>query len=135
MFFRYNFPGVIWGLIILILSGLPPDNFPDTSFLDIPHKDKIIHFGLFLVLVFLLSRGFLLQKRFIILKKSYPASALISGIAYGGITEILQEIVFITRGCEISDFISDVAGCCTGLALFLIFRKNLYPRTTNNFSD
>lgn len=123
MFLKYNFPGIAWGVLILILLGLPSNDFPDTSFLNIPHKDKIIHFGLFLIFVFLLSRGFALQYSFALFNKYPLVMAFTIGILYGGITELLQESVFISRGSDLFDFLSDVAGCFFGFVLFLFFKE------------
>ncbi|NTW34435.1 MAG: VanZ family protein [Bacteroidetes bacterium] len=123
MFIKYNFPGIIWALLILLLLGLPSNNFPETSFLNIHHLDKIVHGGLFLVFVFLLTRGFYMQNSFSFVNKNAFILSIIAGILYGGFTEILQGNVFTERTSDIFDFLADVAGCIIGLLIFSALRQ------------
>jgi VanZ family protein len=125
MFFRYNYPGIVWALIILILLGLPPNDIPDTSFINIPHFDKIAHAFLFLVLVFLLARGFVLQNKFTYLRNSFLTSSLVFGIVYGGITEMLQGSVFPGRTSDIYDFLFDVLGGMAGSFFFIFLKRKI----------
>jgi VanZ family protein len=125
MFIKYNYPGMIWAVVILILLGLPASDIPDTSFINIPHLDKIIHSFLFFVLVFLLARGFVLQNKFIFINKFSFLSSLTLGIIYGGLTEILQGSVFASRSSDLFDFIFDVLGCCSGLLFFIFLKRRI----------
>lgn len=127
MFLRYNLPGIVWGLIILILLGLPDDDFPDTSFLNIPYFDKIVHIFLFLVFVFLLAYGFAKQNRFNILHRKFLLLSLLTGVIYGGLTEIFQEVIFTERTSDFFDFIADIAGCLTGLIFFFFVKEKILP--------
>jgi VanZ family protein len=125
MFFKYNVPGIVWAVIILVLLGLPPNDLPDTSFLNIPHKDKIIHAGLFLILVVLLARGFALQDTFAALSKHFLLISFFISIAYGALTEILQGTIFTGRTADIFDFIFDLIGSIAGLLIFLLLKRKL----------
>ncbi|MFA4851953.1 MAG: VanZ family protein [Bacteroidales bacterium] len=127
MFLRYNLPGIVWSLIILILLGLPNNDLPDISFLNIPYFDKIVHIFLFLVFVFLLAYGFAKQNRFNILHQKFLLLSLLTGVIYGGLTEILQEVVFIERTSGFFDFIADVAGCLIGLLFFFFLKRKILP--------
>jgi len=124
MFLKYNYPGILWAIIILILTGLPANDFPDTSFLNIPYLDKIIHLFLFFVFAFLLARGFTLQSNIGWLKKYFLTLSLIFSILYGALTEILQYAIFTGRTSDIIDFFFDIFGGCAGI-LFFIFIKPL----------
>jgi hypothetical protein len=134
MFFRYNYPGIAWAVIILILLGLPPNDIPDTSFLNIPYFDKIIHTALFFVLVFLLARGFLLQNKFKTIRTFFQASSLGMGIAYGGITELLQGSLFPERTSDLLDFVFDVAGSIAGILFFILLQRK-YPSFMKRNAD
>ncbi len=123
MFFKYNYPGIVWAIIILILLGLPGNDFPDTFFLNIPHLDKAIHLFLFFVFAFLLVRGFTLQNRIMLLKKHFLLFSLSIGISYGGLTEILQYAIFTGRTSDVLDFIFDIIGCCVGILLFVFYQS------------
>ena len=48
------------------------------------------------------------------------AMAIGIGIAYGGITELLQGYVFIGRTASIYDFIANAVGCFAGYLFFKI---------------
>lgn len=127
MFLRYNLPGIVWGLIIIIILGLPGDDLADISFLNIPYFDKIVHVFLFLVFVFLLAYGFAKQNRFNILHHKFLLFSLLTGVIYGGLTEILQEVVFTERTSDFFDFIADVTGCLTGLIFFFFLKEKILP--------
>jgi len=133
MFFRYNYPGIIWALIILILLGLPPSDFPSDSFLNIPYKDKIVHVILFLILALLLARGFALQNKFIFPAKYSFILALVISTGYGGLTEMLQGSVFTQRTCDVFDFIFDFAGSLSGAFLFIIMKGKIMQKRRNKF--
>jgi len=128
MFLRYNIPGILWAIIILILLGLPGSDLPDTSFINIPYFDKIVHAGLFGILVFLLARGFCLQNQFEYLRKYFVMLSLIMSIFYGGLTEILQSTIFVERTTDIFDFISDAVGSAIGIFFFLYYRKKILTK-------
>jgi VanZ family protein len=125
MFFKYNIPGILWAIIILILLGLPGSDLPDASFINIPQFDKLVHAGLFGILVFLLARGFYLQHRFDNLTKHFIQFSFLISVFYGGLTEILQGRVFPDRTSDIFDFISDVAGSAIAIVLFLLYKKKV----------
>ena len=129
MFIKYNYPGIIWAVFILILLGLPANDFPNTSFLNIPNLDKYVHAFLFFVFVFLLARGFVLQNKFTFIHKFFLLSSLTLGIIYGGTTELMQGpgSVFPSRTCDIYDFLADTAGCLAGLIFFIFLKKKIIP--------
>jgi len=130
MFFKHNFPWIIWAIIILVLIGLPPNDFPSTSFLNIPHKDKIVHTGLFFIFAFLLARGFVLQNKFQFLTKFSLLSAFIISSCYGGLTELLQGpgSLFPLRSCDFFDFVFDSIGSLLGILLFIALKNKISKR-------
>jgi VanZ family protein len=128
MFFKYNIPGLLWAIIIMILLGLPGSDLPDTSFINIPYFDKIVHAGLFGILVFLLARGFCLQNQFEYLRKYFVMLSLMMSICYGGLTEILQSTIFVERATDIFDFFADAVGSGIGIFFFLYYRKKFLTK-------
>jgi len=125
MFLKYNLPGIVWALIILILLGLPPSDLPKTPFLHIPHLDKIVHGVLFCVLVLLIARGLYKQNSSFLINKNIALFSIFIGVLYGGITEILQGSVFIGRTSDIIDFLADTVGCIIGFLLFSLLKEKL----------
>jgi len=108
-----------WALLVLILTGLPGNYFPEVpSFWNLLEPDKIVHifiFGVFTVLmaIGLTRRNGSLRSAFAIATQSIGI-----GIAYGGITELLQAYVFIGRTASIYDFIANSIGCFAGYLIF-----------------
>ncbi len=47
---------IIWALVIFVLCSVPGDSLPQTSMIQIPHFDKMVHFGLFFIMgIFLIA--------------------------------------------------------------------------------
>ena len=122
MFLRYNLPGIVWGFLIMFILGIPGDDLPKGYFINIPHLDKLVHAFLFLIFVLLLIYGYTKQYRFNILNHYSFVLSIISGVLYGGITEILQGSVFQGRTTDFFDFLADIAGCFSGLFIALLLR-------------
>jgi VanZ family protein len=123
MFFKYNFPAILWGLIILILLGMPGNDIPKFPWLEHFHFDKVVHFFLFAVFTILLIRGFKKQTSFTVLQKYSVLTALLFGIFYGAILEYLQGVLFINRTSDIHDLIANMIGSFIGLPLLWIIQK------------
>jgi VanZ family protein len=114
MFFKHTKWAMLWALVILILCGMPGKDIPHISFLELLSFDKLVHAGIFCVLLLLMVRGFRMQDRFILLQEKAMMIALLICIAYGGALEIMQGIVFEQRSPDIYDFIANTAGALLG---------------------
>ena len=126
MFFKYNWPGILWLIIIFLLTGFPGDYFPRIqTFWNWLGPDKIAHLILFGIFIFLLIRGFRKQSSYQHLKRNYIIYALGIGIIFGAITEVMQRYVFIGRNANIYDFLANVAGCLLGLAVYYLVNRKL----------
>jgi VanZ family protein len=123
MFLRYILPGILWAIIIMILLALPPNDLPKSSFLNIPHLDKIVHFILFFVLALLLAGGFSKQVQFSFFNTSPLLIAMLIAIAYGGLTELLQGSLFVGRTSEFLDFAADCVGALIGIGAMKIVKS------------
>lgn len=93
-------PAVAWAGMIWFLSSLP--DVPGTSWLDVPHADKVAHAGLFFVQAVLLrwaGLGF--------------AAAWGFAVVWGGIDELHQRSV-PGRNPDLLDFLADTVGALIG---------------------
>ncbi|MDO8896235.1 MAG: VanZ family protein [Bacteroidales bacterium] len=124
-FFLNQWPAILWALFVILITGLPGNYFPEVkSFWDWISPDKVVHLFIFGVFSFLVMHGSRAQyfggrHRYVIVV------ALLTGIAYGGLTELLQYYVFIGRFGNFFDFYANVAGTISGVALFMLLnRKN-----------
>jgi len=64
MFLKYITPALFWIILMTFLFLIPGDALPDATNWDFLMLDKLVHFGLFAVLVFLLIWGFAKQKKY-----------------------------------------------------------------------
>lgn len=111
---RYQWPAIIWALIVLILCDLPPSSFKGTPVFE--GIDKLVHTGFFFVLTVLLFHGKIRQQK----SYSYRILTIVkillfTGLLGGGI-ELLQWKVFTYRSAEWWDLFADMTG--VGMAVF-----------------
>jgi len=125
-FTRKFWPGSIWAGLILLLTGLPGNYFPDVeSFWDWVSPDKLVHFFIFGVFTFLTLWGYRAQYKLPARRYYLVGFATLLGIFYGGVTEILQEMVFTGRYGNVFDFLANAIGAILGSAVFMLLaRKN-----------
>lgn len=126
--FRYYWPAIAWGILILAVSGIPGKYIPSSiPFLDLFRPDKIVHLLLYSVFCFLLFRGS--AKYFPVGHKGRKVFISIgTGIVFGLLTEALQRYLFIGRNGNWQDFAADVAGCLIGWAVFkILYKKDVSP--------
>jgi VanZ like family. len=115
----------------MILLGLPGSCFPRAKpvfgFVGI---DKAVHFILFMAFSFISIWGF--RKQYLQYDCVYRKKAIIitfsASVLFGGLSEILQEYVFVGREGSCMDYFCDIAGASIGLSFFLL----LYSKNTKN---
>ena len=121
---RNSFPGILCGIIILILTGLPGSVFPKVK--PVVGIDKVVHVIMYAGFAFLCLWGY--RKQFVSNGKAYRTRALLTtafiSVAYGGITELMQEYLVPTRTGDWIDFLADAVGTLVGLLVFCLFFKN-----------
>ena len=92
MFKRPLLPGLIWTLLIAVLTLMPGNYIPKVfTFLDWLSPDKIIHLVLFGVYAFLLAAGFSRMGKPVLMAKHPMLSGLIIGIVFAIFTEVMQK--------------------------------------------
>lgn len=114
----------------MLLTGLPGNYFPEVvSFWDWISPDKLVHLLMFGVLSFLLLWGN--RTQFSGRQKRYlTATAILTGMAFGALTEVLQAYVFVGRDGNRYDFLANVAGTLLGYGLFWLWnKKNVRTKT------
>ena len=121
---RNSYPGILCGIVILILTGIPGSAFPRVK--PIVGVDKVVHVFMYATFAFLCLWGY--RKQFIDNGKAYRKRALllaiIISIAYGGITELMQEHLVPSRTGDWFDFLADSIGTCLGIYVFHLFFRH-----------
>ena len=122
-FIKQHLNTILWALIILILCGAPSSEFPSVGFLNIPHLDKVVHFGLYFVFTLLLiSENNTLRLSGGITKKSMLYGFTFA-VAYGGIIELMQMLVFTSRGADFFDFLANIIGSTSAILSYKLLNK------------
>jgi VanZ family protein len=125
MFLKHTKWAMLWALLILILCGIPGKDIPHISFLELLSFDKLVHAGIFFVLVLLSIRGFLLQSTITFLQANARVLAVVFCIVYGGLLEIMQGTLFQERSADVFDFIANSIGVLLGLGLYRITENKI----------
>ena len=112
---NYYIFSVIWGIIILILSGIPGSSAPKISFLNIPYSDKILHASFYFILAFLILTEKSTNEKLTLRRKIF---VIIIATIYGILIEILQKYVFIQRTSETLDAICNMLGAALSAIIF-----------------
>lgn len=129
MFTKQALIPVLWTLVIGVLCGLPGNTFPDLSLWALLQFDSFAHATVFVIFVFLWSVAFSKQKNNFFLRENGAWLAVMAGIAYGCLIEILQFFIFVRRSAEWTDMLSDAIGCMIGYFVFrAIYRPVLNQR-------
>ncbi len=101
----------IWLILICYGLFLPSKDLPVKQ-LQIPHFDKIIHFGLFFVL------GLLLFRPFKKLGSKYMVWAPLSAAVVSTILESVQHTISSTRNSNIYDLMANISGILFSILVF-----------------
>lgn len=112
---------IAWIVIIFVLCAMPKEDIPDPH-LNIPHLDKVVHFGMFFILSLLLTYPLELHSS-LSLKQIY-LTAIGMSFAYGGLIEILQHY-FFNRGGDVWDLLADIAGGIAGCLCYPLAKRIL----------
>ena len=87
--------------------------------------DKVAHLCMYAVFAFLCLWGY--RKQFISngihYKQKAVLLAVVISIAYGGLTELMQEYIVRTRTGDWVDFVADIIGTLLGATIFYLFYK------------
>lgn len=108
---------VCWSVLILVATLLPGQQLRNIPGTDFPEgTDLVIHFLLFAGFGFLFTAYIFAEKKRSSLIKSIFQVTLY-GILFGALTEFLQAILPIQRDTSWFDFIADITGNTSGIAL------------------
>jgi VanZ family protein len=110
---------------MLYMLFSPASTLPKTGLFDIPHFDKIVHFGMFAVLVFV----FRLEADKNSSKKQYVKySFLLLTLFFAVLSEFIQYKYIQGRTGNFKDFIADLMGYTSGTLFYIWIWKKLASR-------
>ncbi len=107
-----------WILLVSVLCFLPGSAFPESGWLNDIFFDKWVHFGLFLVLLFLWRFQFPATE-------GYSFMLLVLSVLYAFIIEIIQHYYIPNRSFDLGDVVADMAGGIAGVWFWTwLYKKN-----------
>lgn len=112
---------IIWAIVIFVLCSVPGNSLPQSSMVEIPYFDKMVHFGLFFIMGIFLIAELRYQTKLSRISIAFITFALIT--IYGGAIEVLQENYFTNRSGDFWDLCADVAGGITSVFMFPFLKK------------
>jgi VanZ family protein len=111
--FRYKSVAITWFVIMCFLFFLPGSDLPQANWLEVIYFDKIVHIGLFAVLIFLCRSSFDLDFN------HYNWGLLFSAVLYGLAVEFIQKYWVPNRSFDLFDLLADSIGSVLGLIVWL----------------
>ena len=120
---RNYISGILFGIIILVLSILPMSAEGKSSILSFPGADKIIHAAMYAIFSSLLTRDYLRTNGF---KWRKLMILLASVLAYSILIELIQEYITSYRSGEILDVLANMGGILFGTSVVYLWYKIKY---------
>jgi VanZ family protein len=121
-FILRQWPGILWILFILVLTGVPGNYFPEVkSFWDWISPDKLVHlfmFGTLSILLLYANKTQYFEQKF-----RYAFWIIFTGVVLGALTEYLQSTLFVRRDGNWFDFIANILGTIFGVFVFILFYR------------
>ena len=112
-------------ILIFILCFLPGNTANKVTFFDIPHFDKLVHFGMYFIFSGILF--FDLKKNSHLQKKQIISIIILLTIITGGSVELIQNYFIPGRSGDWFDLFADITGMLgffTGKYFLYLLRKN-----------
>lgn len=115
---------MVWTILVGIACLVDASAIPSVSSIDIPNKDKIVHFTFYFVFSVLWSKYLLSMQNWKPFKTYFLV--FISASVFGIIIELLQGCCTETRAAELGDVAANCSGSFLGLLCVSIFatKKN-----------
>jgi len=118
---RKNFFSILVAILLLYLSLTNSEKFEKTKLDNIPNIDKIIHFGMYFVLMTVI----IIEHRKSLKNTINLFLLTLIPLAYGILLEILQLTLTSTRSGDFYDALSDAAGILASVILWLLIKPSL----------
>ena len=119
---------LIWWLIMCYLLFSPSSGLPKGDFINFPHKDKIVHWGMFgiMTLIYLYETE---KSEHKMLRAT--GIVILFGVIFGSLSEYIQYAFVAERKGNIFDFIADVSGTLMAIVSYFLILRKLVLRKLN----
>lgn len=110
-----------WMIVIFVLSSVPGKEYPSY---DIPHLDKVVHFGLYGILGYTAWIGFAAYGRAKGKSVQWMAVVAASVALMYAISDELHQLFVPFRSCDTADLMADALGICAVIGWKYLTQKN-----------
>jgi len=120
---KKNILSIAIALVIIFLSFAGPGTFNKLNLTDIPHLDKIVHSGMYFVLMLALifeNRILLTSAKKYIILSTIP-------FLFGTAIELLQSLLTTYRTGDFFDICFNIVGIFLAIIVWIIFKKLRNP--------
>ncbi len=119
-------PGIAWFFIVLVLICMPGEDIPDPTvwfeWMKLIRVDKLVHTGIFALLVFLFIRPVGKHPAFSTKAKwNYFVKVALAGCIWGLTTELIQKFFVPSRNFDLVDCAADSIGAVIAFLFSWIF--------------
>jgi VanZ family protein len=111
---------LFWTLTIAFLCLVQINDLPNFSSIDVPEKDKYVHFTFHLVFTLLWSSYFWYTQKNIVIKTVFKVFYV--SVAYGILIEFLQGAFTATRKADILDVLANTTGATLAVIALLCYK-------------
>ncbi|RYF84980.1 MAG: hypothetical protein EOO03_14010 [Chitinophagaceae bacterium] len=109
--FHKFLPGIAWFFVVMVLICLPGNDVPSMSLFSRLHIDKLVHAGIFGLMVILFVRPLAMSAIGKAQKQQYYFRIAVAVAIWGLATEFIQLYLIPGRSFDLWDFAADAAGC------------------------
>lgn len=110
---------MVWTVLIGVACLIDARAIPTVPSINIPNKDKIVHFCFYFVFSILWAKYLLYAQKWTRIK--IYATVFISASVFGIIIELLQGCCTETRGADLADVLANCSGSFLGLLCVFVF--------------
>lgn len=111
---------VVWGVFVTYACLVSASSVPKVAWLDIPNKDKIVHFIFYFVFTLLLYKDYKVKAGSV--KKAF-IYAFATAVSYGVIIEICQKLFTDGRNADAMDVIANTSGSAFAILMLWLRQK------------
>jgi len=111
---------VVWVVFITYACLAAAADIPKASWLNIPHKDKVVHFIFYFIFTLLLSMDY--KVRTATIKKAW-IYAFATAVGYGIIIEICQKLFTNGRSADMMDVVANTSGSAFAILILWLLQK------------
>jgi VanZ family protein len=117
-------PGVIWFLLSCVAFFLPGVALPENDWFGKIELDKIIHIGLFAVMVLLWCLPLFQKPNLLSRLPSLLITIPFVFFGYSIIVEVVQHFFIPGRSFDLVDILADALGCGVGFILVKLYQRS-----------